>query len=190
MKPISTNITFLICALAFSSLLISTCKAGDGENGTAYKLELSFFKADSVNTVKALLTSNDSSNVSKPVAKTEVKFYAKKSFGLLPIGEPQTTDENGEATVAFPIDLPGDSTGNVEVIAKVEDNEELGDLENMKPVKWGIPTSSINAFHDRALWGTAANAPLPLVITATSIVIVVWGVIFYIVTLLYKIPKS
>ena len=84
--------------------------------------------------------------------------YVKKSFGLLPIeGDNLTTDENGEATVNFPADLPGDASGNVTVIAKVEDNDELGNLETAKSVKWGSPVSNMQTLDIRTLWASGKN---------------------------------
>lgn len=193
MKTFSKNTTFIFLASAISAMLLLNplyliAQEDAGQN--KYGLEISFSKEDTTNKVKVVIYSVDTLKDKKPVKDVEVKFYAKKSFGLLPLGDVQTTDDNGEATIDFPADLPGDSLGNVQVIAKVEDNDELGNLEGMKTVRWGIPKYVDPLFHKRALWGSAANAPLPLVITVTSMVILVWGVIFYIIILLFKIPKS
>ena len=191
MKTVSKNISIVFLFSMLSVILMNTqSKAQDTENTNHYKLELSFLKDDTINKAKAVVTSIGSANEAKPVKDVEVTFYAKKSYGLLPLGDAQTTDENGEATVEFPTDLPGDSAGGVQVIARVEDNDELGNLEDSKVTNWGIPTFVDNEFHRRALWGSAANAPLPLVFTVTTMVVLVWGVIIYIVILLFKIPKS
>lgn len=165
-------------------------KAQDETNTGEYTLNISFFKEDSINKVKAVITSGDTSGTSK-IKDVEVKFYAQKSFGLLPLGEEgATTDDNGEVTIDFPADLPGDEQGNVHIIARVEDNDDLGELEAAGDTKWGIPPSIDLSFQKRALWATGANAPLPLVISITAMVAGVWGVIIYIILLLFKIPKS
>jgi hypothetical protein len=82
-------------------------------------------------------------NAGTAVKDIDIHFYVKKSFGLLPLeGDFTTTDENGEASVDFPTDLPGDVSGNVIVIARVEDDEKLGNVEAMKTVNWGIPVKA------------------------------------------------
>nr|MBK9650408.1 hypothetical protein [Bacteroidota bacterium] len=177
----------VVCVLFIEPLRVS---AQEESNTGKYKLEMSFLKEDSINKVKAVITSSDTSGTSK-IKDVEVKFYAKKSFGLLPLGEEgATTDDNGEVTIDFPADLPGDEQGNVQVLARVEDNDDLGELEATGDTKWGIPPTKDLSFQKRALWATGANAPLPLVISITAMVAGVWGVIAYIVLLLFKIPKS
>ena len=114
-----------------------------------------------------------------------------RSFGLLPIeGDNLTTDENGEATVDFPNDIPGDKSGNVTVIARVEDNDELGNFETKKNIQWGIPVNQQQTAQPRALWSSGNNAPWPLVITVTSMVVIVWGIIFYIIFQLVAIKRA
>lgn len=163
-----------------------------GQDETAKAgIALSFYEKDSVKQINVLVKTVDSSGKETPAKEVETHIYIKKSFGLLPLeGDNLTTDESGMASVDFPVDIPGDSLGNVIVVAKVEDNDELGNLEDIKTVKWGIPKFNEYVFRRRALWATGANAPIPLVITVTSMVIGVWGVIFYIVKQLFKIKQS
>ena len=165
--------------------------AQDGTVSAKAGITLSFNTEDSVKQVKATVTKVDAEGKVVPAPDVEMNIYAKKSFGLLPLGDPQTTDENGEITVEFPNDLPGDTLGNITVVAKFEDNEELGTMETSKSVKWGIPIIPEEAyFHKRALWASGSNAPLPLVITVTSMVVGAWAVIIYIIVLLTQIKKS
>ncbi|MEO8148912.1 MAG: hypothetical protein ABI723_14800 [Bacteroidia bacterium] len=180
----TVTFTFLLL-LVFQNLY-----AQDETNSVKANITLSFSKADSINEIKALVTHVDSSNKENPAKGIEVHFFIKKSFGLLPIeGDNTTTDENGEASVEFPKDLPGDSIGNVTVIAKVEDNDELGELETMKSVKWGKPVI-IETTHPRALWASGNNAPVSLVVIISGMVAGVWAVIVYILYQLIQIKKS
>jgi hypothetical protein len=136
------------------------------------------------------LTKSDAEGKVVPAAEVEMNVYAKKSYGLLPLGDPQTTDENGEISVEFPNDLPGDAQGVITVVARFEENEELGTMETSKPVKWGVPVQVQGDFNQRALWASGGNAPLPLVIAVTCMVAGVWAVIIYIIVLLFQIKKS
>jgi hypothetical protein len=155
------------------------------------QIKLSFSEADSVRTVKAIITKAGEDGIQAPVKGVDVKIYVKRSFSLLPVeGDNLTTDDNGEASVEFPYDIPGDAEGKLAIIGKVEDNEELGELESSEVVAWGTVLQPDMEFSKRALWQTGANAPLPLVIFVTSMIALVWGIIFYIVYLLFVINKN
>jgi hypothetical protein len=160
--------------------------AQDSTGSGSAKISLSFSEKDSVRQVIANLT-----NAGTAVKDIDIHFYVKKSFGLLPLeGDFTTTDENGEASVDFPTDLPGDLSGNVIVIAKVEDDEKLGNLETMKTVNWGIPVKAEPKVAVRSLTSSGDNAPWPLAITVTSLIVIVWGIIFYILYQLILIKKA
>jgi hypothetical protein len=128
--------------------------------------------------------------VQAPVKGVDVKVYVQRSFSLLPVeGDNLTTDEAGEAYVEFPKDIPGDASGKLTVVAKVEDNDVVGELEELQDVKWGTLLQPDMTFSRRALWQTASNAPLPLVIFVTSMIALVWGIIFYIIYQMFIINK-
>ncbi len=46
----------------------------------------------------------------KPVANAAVTFAVQRTFGEMPLGN-DTTLDNGTAAIAFPSDLPGGTTG-------------------------------------------------------------------------------
>jgi hypothetical protein len=140
------------------------------------QITLTFGIQDSVKQAKAVVTKNHT-----PLKGVDVLFLIKKSFGSLPLGDAVSTDENGEATVDFPLDMPGDASGDLTVIAKVEENDQTGELLTSKSSNWGVPTDVKNTIDKRALWASAANAPIPLVVTVVTIVALVWGTIFYII---------
>jgi hypothetical protein len=165
--------------------------AQDSSNGVKAKLTISFGVEDSTKQVKAVVTKTDANSNNEPIKGVDVHFYIKKSFGLLPLeGDFTTTDSMGEASVDFPTDIPGDQFGNVTVIAKVEDNDELGNLETVKTVRWGVSVNTRQSVEPRALWASGNNAPWPLTITVTGIVVIVWGIIFYIIFQLIVIKKT
>ena len=55
-----------------------------------------------------------------PIEDLELYYYVKRTFSLLPIGDPfNSTDENGIIEVEFPNDIPGDTEGNVVIVVKI-----------------------------------------------------------------------
>lgn len=193
MKRNLITIKFLRIILLSCSLLSIqyTFAQNDSFNMPTAKITLSFLGKDSLKQVTATLTKPDGNGKDTAVKGVEIHFYIYRSFGLLPIeGDNLTTDENGAATVDFPNDIPGDKYGNVTVIAKVEDNDELGNIESKKTVQWGRPLTTEQTAQPRALWASGNNAPWPLVITVTTMVAIVWGVIFYIIIQLIAIKKA
>ena len=76
------------------------------------------------------------------------------------------------------------------LVAKVEDNEQYGNLIIEKTVPWGIATRVDNSFfNQRTLWSTRFRTPWWLLFMAYSIVIAVWGTIIYLVLQIVKIKK-
>ncbi|MDH5399428.1 MAG: hypothetical protein OEX02_14855, partial [Cyclobacteriaceae bacterium] len=89
-----------------------------------------------------------------------------------------------------PKELPGDSTGQVEVIAKIQESELYGNVETSELINWGIITAINPDIEKRSLWASGANAPISLIVLTTSLIIAVWGIIFYIVYKLYKLRST
>ncbi|HEY4799833.1 MAG TPA: hypothetical protein VII99_12205 [Bacteroidia bacterium] len=147
-------------------------------------IKLSFVDNDSVKICKAVVMVNDT----QPVKKVAVNFFAKRAFGLLPLAPPEKTDESGEASVNFPKGLPGDSTGNVTVIARLEDDEEILD---QKDISWGKKVKYENEITQQAIWASRSHAPTYLIIIANAIILGIWGTMGYIVFLLFfRVKKS
>ncbi|MDP4261766.1 MAG: hypothetical protein Q8941_04485 [Bacteroidota bacterium] len=149
-------------------------------------ITLSFSQTDSTKTCKATVLSD-----SGRVKGTEVHLYVKRSFSLLPVGKVVETDENGEANIDVPMDLPGDKNGMLVIIAKIEKDETYGDAETQSEVKWGAALKN-EPFHwgDRSLSASREKAPMFLVVASTSIIVIIWGTIFYVIFQLVRINKS
>ena len=192
MKYNLLNIRFLCAVLTSCSLLcVQHAFAQDSSNAGIAKLTVSFLGKDSTRQVMAAITKPDGTGKDTAVKGVEVHFYIYRDFGLLPVeGDNTTTDENGEATADFPSDIPGDKSGIVTVIARVEDDEQLGNIETKKNIQWGIPVNKQQTAQPRALWSSANNAPWLLVITVTAMVGVVWGIIVYIIFQLVAIKRA
>lgn len=127
-----------------------------------------------------------------PVKDVDVKIGAKRLGGDLKIGDEETysTDSLGQVAGEFKLDsLPGDPMGNLTLIAKVEDNDQLGSLSIEKTVPWGVYIKPVSNFGERALWAARGKAPVWLMFMAYSIILAVWGVIFYLIFRIVKISK-
>ena len=129
-----------------------------------------------------------------PAKDVEMKIGIQRLGGILPAGDGDsyTTDSTGIATTEFKKDsLPGNELGDLVLVARVEDNDELGNLIVEKQVRWGVATKTDNGFfNQRALWSTRFRTPLWLLFMAYTIVIGVWGTIIYLVIQLVKIKKQ
>ena len=126
------------------------------------------------------------------VKEIEMKLGLKRSLGNLTVGDAETftSDSTGTASAAFTKDsMPGDEKGNLVLVARVEDNDIYGNLVVEKPVPWGVKLKAGKNFWHRTLWSTGNRAPVWLLFLALSIIIGVWGTLFYLVRLLLKIKK-
>lgn len=141
------------------------------------KISLSTATEDSTFIIKATVTAGDSA-----MKEVGVKFFAQRTFKPLPLGGTATTDENGVATLTFPVDLPGDSGGNVQVIAQLEDDDAI---ESQISVPWGKKVSHFTERNERALWASRPKAPWYLILAANTIIAGVWGTMLYIVFLIF-----
>ena len=159
---------------------------------TKSRITLDTTTADGVRkiTVKVEVYENDKWT---PLKDVEMKIGVERMGSILTAGEAETytTDSTGAIAVDFNKDsLPGDLKGNILLIAKVDDNDQLGSLIVEKNVSWGIPTNPDNTFFDkRTLWTTRFRTPYWLLFMAYSIVIGVWGTLIYLITRLIKIKK-
>lgn len=126
-----------------------------------------------------------------PAADVEMKVGVARSGGILSSGDEltYTTDSTGTVVVEFNKDsLPGDQQGNLKLVAKVEDNDQYGNLLVEKTVPWGLAFKPDRSFfNQRALWST--KTPLWLLFMACSIVIGVWATIIYLLWQIYKIKR-
>ncbi len=128
-----------------------------------------------------------------PVKGVDIKLGIKRLGGDLQIGEEQsyTTDSTGKVKGEFKkIGIPGNETGNIVLVAKVEDNDQYGNLRIEKSVPWGAKfVANKDFFQKTALWASRFHSPIWLLFLAYSIVIVVWGTLIYLVMLIIKIKK-
>ncbi|MGB3008443.1 MAG: hypothetical protein WBC06_18145 [Chitinophagaceae bacterium] len=151
------------------------------------RLEITPIKEDSLLSVQVRLV-DIGTGEEVPVPETLVGVFVKRFFNPMKVGE-GTTDENGEALVEFPSNLPGDPQGNLTLMAKLDENEVYGYLEaSVVAPKWGVPVSDKIEDQPRALW--SSHPPLWMLITFAILMIVVWGHYAVIVFELIRLRKE
>lgn len=154
------------------------------------KLTFKLHSEDTMRLVTATVTEKDRDGNEIPGKEIEVTFYVQRLFGRMPVAEEYaiSTDDNGEATLVFPNDIPGDTLGNLTIIAQIEDNEQYGNLENEGDAQWGIPLLVEKDPFPRALWGQ--RAPIAMIITFAILFGLVWSFYFFVFYQLRKISKE
>ena len=126
------------------------------------------------------------------IADVEMQIGVKRLDGNLSVNETPTftTDSSGGATAEFKRDsLPGDTKGNLVLVASVIDNEVYGNLTAEMIVPWGSKFSHISNFDHRTLFARRGHSPIWLELLAYSIVVVVWGIIIFLAIQIRKIKQ-
>jgi hypothetical protein len=126
------------------------------------------------------------------VKGVDMKVTVKRLGGDLNVSETPTytTDSLGLVNADFKLDkLPGDSAGNLVIIAEVDDNDVYGNLTTEKTVPWGKPSKYISAFNQRSLFARRGWSPIWLEWMAYSIIAAVWGVLLYLFLQIRKLRK-
>ncbi len=144
---------------------------------------------DSLKEIKVKLLEKDSTGQGTPVEGADIKFYVQRLFSLLPIGNDNNfTNEQGEVIVDFPTDLPGDAEDNLEVIVKLEDDDDYGNIIVNNILPWGSDQLTVkDTFDERSMWSPRDKTPYYLLIFPNLILLAVWMVIFYLIIQLRKI---
>ena len=156
-----------------------------------YIVELSVQKLSDSNKIKVTAIAYTVENPTPvKVAGADVSVFAQRTFGLLPLAKKQTTNKNGEAIFALPNDLPGDTAGFINLTVSLVDEEgAFGEGEAKIRLQVGKAIFPKSLTEERAMWNTRSKAPLWLIITYCSAILAVFGLIFYIITLLLKMKK-
>lgn len=127
-----------------------------------------------------------------PVKEVEVILAVKRLGNNLNVSEnaSYTTDAAGKASTDFKLEnLPGDDSGNLMLIARLDANDVYGTISTEKKVPWGIARGSVADFDKRTLYARRGRAPLSLGFIALSLSLAVWSVIVYLVFQIRKIRK-
>lgn len=164
-------------------------EASEGEFGLKpAKLKVSFYEEDSVRYVKIEGTQLNSDGTETPITEGTVIIGVPKMLSILRIAE-ITLDSTGTGSAEFPMDIIGDSLGNLTVVAFIEENEIFGNVRASADNNWGLPKHLISPDRpSRELW--TPIAPLWMIITLIIMLAGVWGHYVYAVVQLFMIKKS
>lgn len=122
---------------------------------------IDFVKTISVNAYSTIIAGEKI-----PVDEADINFYVVGLFSLLKIEEGYI--EGGKSSFIFPENSYGDFTGNVTIVAKIENSDLYGNVEQRKSIDWGKVTASIDFNHPKRLFG----APLWVTIILYTVLLV------------------
>lgn len=151
----------------------------------AVNMKISFIEIDSVKTIVASAYQIDADGEELPIEE-DVVFYVPRQFSMLKIGEVEL--EEGEGTLNFPVTLPGDSIGNLEIIAIIEGSRKYGTVEAISMKDWGKPRIPVIIEERRGLGDT--DAPLWMVYTLIVLLSAVWFHYMYIMYVFLVIKRE
>jgi hypothetical protein len=151
---------------------------------------LSMWQSDTSSIVTAKLTRIDSTGDTVPLPNVTIALFVQRLFGVMPVSEDNAvpTDANGEAAIAFPMNIPGDEQGNVTLVARVQDNDQLEKVEGRAHGKWGVPVAAVKDPFPRALW--EPQAPFALIVTFAILFGGVWITYAFVFSQLFRIKKG
>ena len=148
-------------------------------------LELDLTEIDSVKTVILNAFTLDSLKTKIPVAEAEFVLSVGGMISKMPIDE--GTIEDGEYEFEFPLNIPGNSEGNIDVFATIDDHDDFGTVVTQKKVNWGIMHEGAE-IDSNTLWSDAA--PIWMYVVLSILLIGVWTNYFYSISNLLKIKKE
>ncbi len=183
------SLFFVVLLVFFSGVTGSLMAQEEKEEEAAIQeavIHLTFSQTDTTRICTALVTAGG-----KPVQEKEVHFYIKRMYSLLPVGSAVETDTSGTAIMEYPLDMPGDERGQYTVVAKIEDDDTFGTVEEAAEVKWGVsPAGEHNRWEHRSLSASREHAPTYLILVSNLIIAVIWGVLLYVVIQVFRIRKE
>jgi hypothetical protein len=173
---------FYLMIAVFFGVVIPTAVLAEITEANKPEITLQVTTEENQKTILATVTAGG-----KPLKGATVAFSVKRTFGNLDIGHDQTLDD-GTAAVPFPVDLPGGTTGQINVIAVISDPPQYSSVRNEATFGDALVIGLQTEEFPRALW--APQAPLALIMIIVIVVTWVWGTYIYVVFELVKIRKG
>jgi len=151
------------------------------------KLNLEFIEEDSVKMVYISGVIIYTDGEERPIADQDVYLYVPRMFSQLKIGD-GWLEEDGRGGLEFPVKVIGDTLGNILVFARIEEHDELGNVETSAIIDWATPRwKHPREIPERELW--TPIAPLWMIVTLIIMLLGVWGHYIYAIIQLIKIRK-
>ena len=129
----------------------------------------------------------------KPVKDVDVILAVKRLGSNLNVAKSPTytTDSTGRVSAEFKLqNLPGDDSGNLVLVAKLDANDAYGTITGEKKVPWGTNRVLLSDFDRRTLYARRGRSPIWLGFIAASITLAVWAVIVYLIFQIRAIRKT
>jgi len=150
-------------------------------------LKVSFFEEDSIKYIRVTGMQFNPSWEMEPIAEESVYLFVPSLFRPLPIGD-IWLDEEGTGFVDFPPTIIGDSTGQILVIARIDEHDLYGFVKGEAWSSWAIPKYFLaEEKPTRTLW--TPIAPLWMIITLIILLAGVWGHYIYAIIELVTIKR-
>ncbi len=162
---------------SFNKKYVQVLSNTDPSKSELVKVNMQYDAKSNIVTVKVVAKEKTGTVVLKDA---EVILFAKRYFGKLQLDKSMRTNNEGLAYFQYSKDLPGDKAGNVELIAKIND-EAYGELESTTKFKIAVPTDKPSLTEKRAIWNVLVKAPIWLIITYSFGVLVFLGFLLYLV---------
>jgi len=151
------------------------------------KMDITFTNLDSVKTIVISAFEISENNVLIPIEEVDVYLYVPRLFSNLPIGEGWL--EGGRCEVEFPTNLPGNDTfGNITIIARIEDSDIYGNVEESANIGWAQPLPPAVVVKRRGLGDT--DAPLWMVYTLITLMSIVWAHYLWVIYTILRLKKN
>lgn len=145
--------------------------------GAVLKMFLTYTSADSTIVLKVLAAKPE-----RVVAVTgaEVKILVHRTFGLLPLDEAKTTNNEGMAVFKVPSNMPGDTAGNVLLSARFTNEDLYGPVSLDTMVCAGQKNIPVSLVAQRAMWNNVRKAPIWILLVFGLGLLSAWGFIIYV----------
>lgn len=125
----------------------------------------------------------------KPIRNAEMALYAKRYFGNYQVGDLKSTDDSGKAIFENINQIPQDTNDSIAFVVQLTNEELYEGAKEEIVLQAGKDIERISLRAQRAWWNTVWKAPVWLIITYLTAVIVVWGIIIHILLKLRAIKK-
>ena len=150
-------------------------------------LNISFEVEDSVKYLTILATTLDAKGNKNPAEEVSIDIGVQRLYSVLPIDNMET-DEDGIGVLEFPDNIPGDSEGNITIVARVEESDDYGTVESISNNKWGTPVDYNIKPLPRQLF--TDEAPLWMIASVFIILLGAWYHFFLSISKLVKLKKE
>jgi hypothetical protein len=150
-------------------------------------LVFSFEIEDSIKYLSVVANRIDGEGNKVPVEELEINVGVQRLYSVLPLDDVET-DKEGIGTLEILDDLPGDASGNLVFVARIEDHDEFGTVTKSGNQAWGIPVSYEVEPLPRQLF--TDEAPLWMIASVFIMLLGAWYHFFLSISKLIKLKKA